>query len=284
MIKNVVFDIGNVLVDFGWKPFFQKFNITDEELDRIAKATVYAPIWNEIDRGVMSEEEILDKFIENDPGMEDKMREMYADFNGLLKLFEYTRGWIIDLKRRGYKVYCLSNMSFKAVRECWDALSFIEELDGYILSCDVKLTKPEPGIYEALFKKYNLKPEECVFFDDVQKNVDGGNKAGMHACLFTSVKQAEEDLARIVKEQGFTSSYTKGQRIASIVCLCLIAVLFIAMIVLAGMKTPLAKTLFKVTLGATLILPILTWIYIWLIGKLTHKRTIADYKWFENDK
>ena len=119
MIKNVVFDIGNVLVDFGWKPFFQKFNITDEELDRIAKATVYAPIWNEIDRGVMSEEEILDKFIENDPGMEDKMREMYADFNGLLKLFEYTRGWIIDLKRRGYKVYCLSNMSFKAVRECW---------------------------------------------------------------------------------------------------------------------------------------------------------------------
>ena len=76
----------------------------------------------------------------------------------------------------------------------------------------------------------------------------------------------------------------KGQRIASIVCLCLIAVLFIAMIVLAGMKTPLAKTLFKVTLGATLILPILTWIYIWLIGKLTHKRTIADFKWFENDK
>ncbi|MBR6309020.1 MAG: HAD family phosphatase [Lachnospiraceae bacterium] len=284
MIKNVVFDIGNVLVEFGWKPFFQKFGITDEELDRIAKATVYAPIWNEIDRGVMSEEEILDKFIENDPGMEEKMREIYADFNGLLKIFDYTRGWIIDLKRRGYKVYCLSNMSFKAVRECWDALSFIEETDGYILSCDVKLTKPEPEIYEALFKKYNLKPEECVFFDDVQKNIDGANKAGMHAFLFTSVKQAEEDLASVVKVEGFTSSYTKGQRIASVVCLCLIAVLFVAMLVLSFFKTPLAKTLFKVTLGAALILPILTWIYIWLIGKLTRKRTIADFKWFENDK
>ena len=284
MIKNVVFDIGNVLVEFGWKTFFLKFGITDEELDRIAKATVYAPIWNEIDRGVMSEEEILDKFIENDPGMEDKMREIYADFNGLLKIFEYTRGWIIDLKRRGYKVYCLSNMSHKAVRECWDALSFIEETDGYILSCDVKLTKPEPEIYEALFNKYNLKPEECVFFDDVQKNIDGAVKAGMHAFLFTSVKQAEEDLAKTVQEQSFESYYTKGQRAASIVCLCLIAVLFVAMIVLACMKTPLAKTLFKVTLGATLILPILTWIYIWLIGKLTHKRTIADFKWFENDR
>ena len=58
----------------------------------------------------------------------------------------------------------------------------------------------------------------------------------------------------------------------------------LAMLVLSFFKTPLAKTLFKVTLGAALILPILTWIYIWLIGKLTRKRTIADFKWFENDK
>jgi len=284
MIKNIVFDIGNVLVDFGWKPFFEKFNITDEELDKIAKATVYDPIWNEIDRGVMSEDEILEKFIENAPDMEVKIREMYENFQGLLKIFDYTRGWIIDLKRRGYKVYCLSNMSFKAVRECWDALSFIEELDGYILSCDVKLTKPEPEIYQALFDKFNLKPEECIFIDDLEKNIEGGKAAGMHTILFKGVKETEEEIAKIVAAQGFTSSYTKGQRIAAIVCLCLIVLLYLATAVLAFIKTPFAKQMFRVTLGATLVLPILTWVYIWLIGRLTHKRTIADFRFFENDK
>ena len=284
MIKNIVFDIGNVLVDFGWKPFFAKFNITDEELDKIAKATVYDPIWNEIDRGVMSEEEVLERFVANCPEMEAKIREIYENFQGLLKIFDYTRGWIIDLKRRGYKVYCLSNMSFKAVRECWDALSFIEELDGYILSCDVKLTKPEPEIYKALFDKYNLKPEECIFIDDLPRNVEGAKAAGMHAIVFKRVKEAEEEIAKITAAEGFTSSYTKGQRIAAVVCLVLIALLYLATAVLAFIKTPFAKQMFKVTLGATLVLPILTWIYIWLFGKLTHKRTIADFKFFENDK
>ena len=284
MIKNIVFDIGNVLVDFGWKPFFEQFGITDEELDKIAKATVYDPIWNEIDRGVMSEEEILERFVANCPEMEEKIREIYENFQGLLKIFDYTRGWIIDLKRRGYKVYCLSNMSFKAVRECWDALSFIEELDGYILSCDVKLTKPEPEIYKALFDKYNLKPEECIFIDDLQKNVDGGKAAGMHTILFKGVKETEAEIAGIVEAQGFTSSYTKGQRIAAVVCLCLIALLYISTAVLAFIRTPFAKQMFKITLGATLVLPILTWVYIWLIGRLTHKRTIADFRFFENDK
>ena len=281
MIKNIVFDIGNVLVDFGWAPFFERFNLTKEEFDRVAKATVYDPVWNEIDRGVMSEEEVLEKFIENDPGIEDKLREMYKDFNGLLKMYEYTRGWIKDLQNRGYKVYCLSNMSHKAVRECWDALCFIEELDGYILSCDINITKPEPGIYKALFDKYNLKPSECIFLDDLEKNIKGAEEMGMHGIVFKNVKQAEADIEKIVKEQPFESQYTKGQRIAALACIVLIVLMYVASLVLALIKAPWAKTMLRVSLGCTLGLPILAWGYIWMIGKLTRKKTIADFNFFE---
>ena len=69
MIKNIVFDIGNVLVEFGWKPYFDKFNLTPEEFERLVNATVKSNVWNEMDRGAVSEEEILNAYIANDPGI-----------------------------------------------------------------------------------------------------------------------------------------------------------------------------------------------------------------------
>lgn len=197
MIKNIVFDIGNVLVSFGWDPYFRKFNMPDEVFERVANATVRDPIWNEIDRGAMSEEEILNAFIQNDVSVEEWIRKIYKDFQGMLVLFPYTKEWILDLQKQGYKVYCLSNMSHKAVRECWDALHFIEMLDGYILSCDYHLCKPEPEIYETLFSKYDLIPEECVFIDDLPKNIEAAEKSGMHGIVFSNQKQAIENLQKL---------------------------------------------------------------------------------------
>lgn len=281
MIKNIVFDIGNVLVDFGWKPFFEKFNLSDEEFNKLVEATVNSPAWQEYDRGVLSDEEVLNEFIKNAPELEEKMRAIFEDFNGLLKLFEYSRGWIIDLKRRGYKVYCLSNMSYKAVRECWDALKIIEEVDGYILSCDEKLIKPDPAIYERLFEKFNLKPSECIFIDDLPRNIEAANAAGMHGIVFTSVKEAEAQIQKISAEQPFESSYKKCQRIAALVAIVLIVLMYIVTLVLALIKAPWAKPMFKVCLGMTIALPIIAWGYIWIAGKLTHKRTIADFNFFE---
>lgn len=282
MIKNVVFDIGNVLVKFGWVDFFKGFDFTDEEYERVINATVKDPVWNEIDRGVLSDEEVLEAFIKNDPEMESQIRKSLENIGGLLTIFDYTRGWIRDLKRRGYKVYCLSNMSFKAVRECWDALSFIEETDGYILSCDVKVTKPEPEIYQCLFDKYKLKPSECVFFDDLEKNIEGANAAGMHGVVFTGVKEAEAALKALSEAEPFESKYKKSQRVAAIIALALIAFMYLFTVVLLFIKAPWAKDFLKASVGLTIVLPILAWVYIWLVGKLIHRHTIADFDFFQD--
>ena len=90
MITTIIFDIGNVLTDFAWDKFLVFKGFDDKMVERIAKATVYDPIWNEIDRGVMSEEEILERFVANCPEMEAKIREIYENFQGLLKIFDYT--------------------------------------------------------------------------------------------------------------------------------------------------------------------------------------------------
>lgn len=202
MIKNVVFDIGNVLAQFGWEPFFAKFGISPEELERVAKATVYSPLWDEIDRGVLSEDEILEGFIKNDPEMEDWMRKIYADFSGLLRQYEYAKDWIWDLQSRGYRVFCLSNMSHKAKRECPDSMDFLPMLDGYVLSCDVNLIKPEKEIFDVLFERYALIPSECVFIDDLQRNINAAKKIGMEGIVFEGYEQAKTKLDELLRDRG----------------------------------------------------------------------------------
>lgn len=192
MVKNIVFDIGNVLVKFNWSDFMKSLGIVGDDFERLANATVRDPDWNEIDRGILSDDEVLQLFIENDPEMESVIRYFYRDFKGLLKKFDYTNEWIKDLKARGYRVYCLSNMSYKAVRECTDVFDFLELLDGFILSCDVKLIKPDSAIYHKLFEKYDLVPEDSVFIDDLFANVEAAKRTGMKGIVFEGVDRAEE--------------------------------------------------------------------------------------------
>ncbi|MCQ2519123.1 MAG: HAD family phosphatase [Lachnospiraceae bacterium] len=198
MIKNIIFDIGNVLVEFGWERFLKRFSDNPEEFDRLVKATVGNPDWAEMDRGVLSDEEILDLFIENDPELEPKLRTMYKDYNGLLVQFGYAKEWIDDLKKRGYKVYALSNMSYKAIRECADSMDFLSMMDGSILSCYYKLIKPDPNIYRLLFDTFDLIPQECVFFDDLEKNIEAARASGMSGVVFKNKEQAEAELAKLL--------------------------------------------------------------------------------------
>lgn len=179
MIKTVIFDIGNVLADFSWEPFFRSFGFSDEIFERLANATVRDPFWNELDRGRLSETELLEGFIARDPGIEKEIRTVFADCNRIVTKREYAIPWVQHLKRHGYQVLYLSNFGSQSRRQCRDALGFIPYMDGGIMSCELQIIKPEPEIYRALIEKYRLDPEECVFVDDLEKNLEAAEKFGM---------------------------------------------------------------------------------------------------------
>lgn len=194
MIKNIIFDIGNVLVAFRWKEFFHEFGYEEEIVERICKATVLSTMWQEYDRGVLSDDEILDGFIQNDPGIEQELRETLKNIDNMLAKYEYAIPWIKELKDKGYKVYYLSNFSKKAYVECGQVLDFLPFVDGGIFSYKVKQIKPDAAIYNLLLEKYNLVPEECVFLDDIKNNVDGAFATGMHGIWFQNKEQAIKEL------------------------------------------------------------------------------------------
>lgn len=200
MIKNIVFDIGNVLAEFCWEEFLGSFGFSEEVFQKVAKATAMNEDWNELDRGILPVEAVIDLFVENDPSVEKEIRTAFADMTRILKRLDYAIPWIKELKERGYHVYYLSNFFDKVFRECIDTLDFFPYLDGGIMSYTVSLIKPDYAIYQTLFERYGLLPEECVFLDDRMVNCEAARELGMQAIQFGTYEQARTDLEKVLSE------------------------------------------------------------------------------------
>ena len=197
MIRNIIFDIGNVLTDFRWKEFLQDKGFQGEMLERIVKASILNPAWAEFDRGVWSEDATMQAFIDADPGIEKELYQAFTNIQGLVTPRDYAIPWLKELKAKGYKVWYLSNFSRKAEVECNDSLSFMPYMDGGILSYKEKVIKPEAAIYKLLMERYNLVPEESVFLDDTLVNVEAAQALGIHAIHFKTKEQAETELREL---------------------------------------------------------------------------------------
>lgn len=197
MIRNIIFDIGNVLTDFRWREFLQDKGFDEAMTDRIARASVMSPYWNEFDRGDWEQDKIMAEFIKNDPEIEKELHIAYDNIEGMVTPRAYAIPWIKELKAKGYGVYYLSNFSYKAYVECADALDFLPYTDGGILSYQDKVIKPGREIYDLLLSRYGLKAEECVFLDDTLKNVEAAREYGFYGICFQTKEQAEEELRKL---------------------------------------------------------------------------------------
>lgn len=198
MIKNVIFDVGKVLVE--WEPLvaMKKLGFDDATAKAVAAATTDSPEWDESDRSVGTDEEILAMLIGNAPEYEKEIRTFWENISLPIYQYDYARAWIRELKSKGYGVYILSNYGRWTYQNTTEALSFLEDVDGAVFSYQVHQMKPEPEIYQTLLAKYGLKAEECVFLDDRQVNIDGAKAQGMEGIVFTSYEEAVERL----KEYG----------------------------------------------------------------------------------
>ena len=198
MIDTVIFDMGNVLIDFRWEALYHEMGLEGERFDRMAGATVLNPVWDDFDRGNWSDEDMLDAFIRNAPELEDVMRDFMSDrFTGILKKFDHTDGWLDGLKAAGYRIYILSNFSRKAYTECAGQLDYVSKADGAVISYMVGMIKPDPRIYRYLLDTYHIVPENAVFIDDNENNIRAAEKFGINTILFKDKSRADEELGKL---------------------------------------------------------------------------------------
>lgn len=200
MIKNFVFDIGGVLADFRIVEFLAAKGFDELTIKRILKASVLSPYWEQFERGELTEEETLRKFVSLDPEIEEQIRAAYINIEGMLTGRDYAIPLVKQLKEDGYGVYYLSNYSKKAYDECGESLSFMQYMDGGLVSFRTGMTKPDPKFYELFLKEFELKAEECVFVDDTEGNVTAAEKLGFKGICFKTYDDLMKQIGQLSED------------------------------------------------------------------------------------
>lgn len=195
MIKNVIFDLGNVLIDFKPLEYLYERIPEKQRADRIYEEIFKSEEWPMLDRGLITEAEAMDRICGRDSDNCDIIREVMDDWYQMLTPIKGTVDILKGLKLMGYKLYFLSNYHLLAFEYVSGKYEFFMSFDGGIVSYREKLLKPEREIYDKLITTYGVKPEESVFIDDTEENIKGAQAAGFKTVLFTTAHELREKLA-----------------------------------------------------------------------------------------
>lgn len=196
-VKNIIFDVGQVLVKYDWEGYLDSFGFPKEERRVIAEKVFLSQEWNERDKGLLEEEEYVKKFMESAPQYAEDIREVLKYSYKTISLMDYAETWTSYLKSKGYRLYILSNYCEYVLAHTRPAMTFLKNMDGIIFSCEVGQIKPDQDIYQTLLTRYSLNPEESVFLDDRGENCAAARTLGIHAIQFENFKQGAAELEKL---------------------------------------------------------------------------------------
>lgn len=195
MIKNIIFDLGNVLLNFKPLDYLYKKIPEKQRAHQIYEEIFQSTEWLMLDRGLITEEEALDRICERNVDKSRIIRDLMDDWYEMLTPIEGVVDIINELRHKGYKTYFLSNFHLLAFENVSKRYSFFENFDGGIVSYKEKLMKPEKDIYDKLTATYEIHPHESIFIDDTRENIEGATKSGFETILFTTALELREKLA-----------------------------------------------------------------------------------------
>lgn len=197
MIKQVIFDLGRVLFEWEPKLLAQELAQEDESFQHEVWKITTHPTWLEFDLGNLNTPDLIKIHSEQFPA---KTLELFMErVPHILKPIPEGLRLVEAAKERGLKKYILSNMSHDFYHHLMKTYSFLHDFDGSIYSCHLNLAKPDPEIYQAILKEYQLKPEECLFVDDIPENIEGAKAMGIQALVFTKSENTYREFLKLIE-------------------------------------------------------------------------------------
>jgi FMN phosphatase YigB (HAD superfamily) len=191
---NLIFDLGGVVV--RWDPAAIIAGVfQDENLRAKVREGVFAHAdWLELDRGTLDREDAIRRAAQRLAMPEAEVRRLLMAVPPSLVPIQETVDLLYRLKARGHPLYCLSNMHFASIEHLEREHRFFEVFKGIVISCRLKLCKPEPAIYEHALKANGLKAKDTVFIDDVEVNIAAAAGVGIRTIQFRNAAQCEREL------------------------------------------------------------------------------------------
>jgi len=194
MIKNVIFDLGRVLIDWNPRGYLDK-KIEDKEKIEILFREIFAKEeWQMLDRGTITEEEAIKRYKERCPTCHREIDDMFENIIELIPPLEKNIKTFEEVAAK-YDTFILSNFGHRTFELVFNKYPWFKLFKGKVVSSHVKMLKPEKEIYLELINKYNLNPSETIFIDDTFVNVEASEALGIRTIHYTG----EEDLKVMLK-------------------------------------------------------------------------------------
>ena len=199
--KNIIFDVGDVLLDYRWQQMLMDYGLDESEAYRVGRELFDDPdgLWHEFDLGVKSQEEIIQEFEQKHPKDAEVIRWFISHGEYMHVARPAIWKLVHQLKEAGYHLYILSNYPEILFKKHTQYADFMDDMEGMVVSYMLHVGKPERIVYQTLCDRYGLNKEECLFFDDRAENVQGAIDFGMRAKRVLSAKGLAVDLEDLLR-------------------------------------------------------------------------------------
>lgn len=200
MIKNIIFDLGNVLLDFKPDIYLENLGYQNQLKEKLKSAVFKSEEWLLLDRGTIAQKEAVEKWKQRNPNLKKEIKNMISEWEKMLTIKQDSLEILKSLAAKNYNLYILSNFHQKAFTYVTDKYDFFNYFDGQVISAEVNMIKPEAEIYTHLLNKFNLKAEETLFIDDSKKNIKAALKQGMRVIHFKDAVSLKKELKLYLRE------------------------------------------------------------------------------------
>ena len=179
MIRNIVFDLGNVLISFRPAAYLEKNNYPAAQQQTILSDIFRSREWLLLDNGKLTIREAIDRIAEKSSLTKQEIALIFNKRTDIMFPLDDTIKILPGLKEEGYMLYYLSNFPADIFNEVKRGYTLFEYFDGGIISADVHFSKPDPAIFNVFLEKYDLRTDECFYIDDIEENVIVAESIGM---------------------------------------------------------------------------------------------------------
>ena len=178
---DIILDMGNVLLEWNKDKILQSVSNTKKDYLILDKSIFQSGLWERLDLGTMTREELVLKLVSMiGRGYQKKVEEVIWNWPSYIDIYREVFPVLSELKKKGHRIFVLSNTSKVFYDLLEEQLSPLKELlDGFVLSCDIKAIKPDLAMFKGILDKYQLDPTNCVFLDDIEDNTMAAEKLGI---------------------------------------------------------------------------------------------------------
>lgn len=195
-VKNIIFDVGRVILDFSHEKFFQNLDSHGVTFNRSIDSAVEELKLLEFEHGFISDKDFLEMINQklSSPLATDAIAKCWYDiFSPVTEMVALAK----KLKET-HKVYLLSNTNNLHWQHIVEEYDFNSLAHGILASCEIGAMKPDPKIYKAAEKKFSLLPEEIVFIDDIERNITGAKNVGWNGIWHKDYITTKKELDQIL--------------------------------------------------------------------------------------